>query len=102
MKNSLLVLWACLLSTVCPGAESKNTVPGVPFDLQWFINKEIQSGNQWIVVPPGRYRGAPKDRQHLLLHNLRDPVPFNEDGSARYFTPSTNRVQIEARTQTRP
>lgn len=43
-----------------------------PFDLQGFIDKEVAAGTKRIQVPPGRYRVVPKDRQHLLLRNLRD------------------------------
>ena len=48
------------------------TPPGVAFDLQGFIDSELQAGKQRIVVPPGRYRVTPHNRQHLVLRHLKD------------------------------
>lgn len=45
---------------------------GVPFDLQGHIDQAVRAGITRIVVPPGRYRVTPKDRQHLLLRDLKD------------------------------
>ena len=45
---------------------------GMPFDLQGFIDKEVKAGAKRIVVPPGRYRVTPQDRQHLHLRELKD------------------------------
>lgn len=44
----------------------------VPFDIQSFINSEIKAGKKRIVIPPGRYKVKPKERQHLVLKNLKD------------------------------
>lgn len=44
----------------------------VPFDIQSFINSEIKTGKKRIVIPPGRYKVKPKERQHLVLKNLKD------------------------------
>ena len=48
------------------------TTTGVAFDLQDFIDQAINAGAKRIVVPPGRYRVAPRDRQHLRLRGLKD------------------------------
>jgi parallel beta-helix repeat protein len=45
---------------------------GQPFDLQGFVDNEIKAGTPRIVIPPGRYRVTPRDRQHLVLRNLKD------------------------------
>ncbi|HWH71505.1 MAG TPA: right-handed parallel beta-helix repeat-containing protein, partial [Candidatus Sulfotelmatobacter sp.] len=43
-----------------------------PFDLQGFIDQAIQSGAKRVVVPPGRYRVTPQNRQHLVLRDLKN------------------------------
>ncbi len=52
--------------------QAADAVAVAPFDLQGFIEQELAVGNRRVVVPPGRYRVSPKNRQHLVLHNLRD------------------------------
>ena len=42
------------------------------FDIQSFIDSEIQAGKKRIIIPPGRYKVKPKNRQHLVLKNLKD------------------------------
>ena len=44
----------------------------VKFDLQEFIDIEINAGKNPLVIPPGVYRLKPVDRQHLLFKNLRN------------------------------
>jgi parallel beta-helix repeat protein len=61
-----------MLATACIGAELKHDGLGVPFDLQGFIDTEIQAGKKRVVVPSGRYRVTPKDGQHLVLRDLKD------------------------------
>ena len=44
----------------------------VNFDLQEFINIEINARKNPVIIPPGVYRLKPVDRQHLLFKNLRN------------------------------
>lgn len=44
----------------------------VKFDLQEFINIEINAGKNPVVIPPGVYRLKPVDRQHLVFKNLKN------------------------------
>jgi len=53
-------------------AQGRAPIAGAPFDLQGFLDQEIKAGTKRIVVPPGRYRVTPRDRQHLLLRGLKD------------------------------
>ena len=46
--------------------------PGVPFDLQGFIDQAIAAGQKRIVVAPGRYRVKPQRQCHLRLRDLQD------------------------------
>ena len=70
MKILCSALSAVLFLAVA--AQAVDPTVGVPFDLQGFMDKEVAAGNRRIVVPPGRYRVSPKNRQHLVLHNLQD------------------------------
>jgi hypothetical protein len=67
--------------------------PGVDFELQRFIDTELQAGKQRIVVPPGRYRVTPHDRQHLVLRNLKD-VTIVADGVEMICTETTRALTI--------
>src|SRR3982751_5396909 len=40
---------------------------GRPFDLQGFVDKAVQAGQKRIVIPPGKYRVTPHNREHLRL-----------------------------------
>jgi hypothetical protein len=51
-----------------------DSVAGAPFDLQRFIDTELRAGKQRIVVPPGRYRVAPKQSAHLSFKGLTNIV----------------------------
>ena len=56
-----------LSGAVAPAsAQGQVHTNAVPFDLQGFIDKEIQTGRKRLVVPPRKYRVVPRDRQHLL------------------------------------
>ena len=67
--------------------------PGVDFELQRFIDTELQAGKQRIVVPPGRYRVTPHDRQHLVLRNLKD-ITIVADGVEMICTETTRALTI--------
>jgi hypothetical protein len=45
--------------------------PGKDFDLQSFIDHEIEKGKKEIRIPAGRYRLKPNGNKHLLLKDLR-------------------------------
>lgn len=86
MKISYLSLTALLfVTTSCaaapvntdvatsPGTPATATAPiGTDFDLQGFIDGAVKAGQKTIVIPPGRYRVTPKNRQHLRLEGLKD------------------------------
>jgi len=50
------------------------SLAGAPFDLQGFIDTQLKAGKKRIVVPPGRYRVAPKQSVHLSFRNLTNVV----------------------------
>lgn len=64
-----------------------------PFDLQGFIQREVAVGKQRIVVPPGRYRVAPRNREHLALRGLKD-ITINADGVEMVCTETTRALTI--------
>jgi len=66
---------------------------GKEFDLQGSINEQIQAGRKRIVVPPGRYRVTPKDRQHLVLEGLSD-TEITADGVEMICTATTRAMSI--------
>jgi hypothetical protein len=67
---------------------------GVAFDLQGFIDAAIQMKRDPIVVPPGRYRVTPRNRQHLALKDLKD-VRIMAVGVEMICTETTRAVTIE-------
>jgi hypothetical protein len=66
---------------------------GVPFDLQGFIDQRIATGTRRIVVPPGKYRVTPRNRQHLLLRELND-IQIIADGVEMICTETTRALTI--------
>jgi hypothetical protein len=76
-----------------PAAHGRAPIAGVPFDLQGFIDKQIAAGAKRIVVPPGRYRVTPRDRQHLLLRELKD-IQILADGVEMICTETTRALTI--------
>ena len=63
------------------------------FELQKFIEGEIQAGKHRIVLPAGRYRVTPHDRQHLVLRDLKD-IEIVADGFAMVCTETTRALTI--------
>ncbi|MEW6356518.1 MAG: right-handed parallel beta-helix repeat-containing protein [Planctomycetota bacterium] len=51
----------------------------VDFDVQGFVDGRLKAGERRVVVPPGRYRVAPKNGVHLRLKDLTD-VELIADG----------------------
>ena len=73
------VTLACLLlAGLATGLHGLNaraeSLAGAPFDLQGFIDTQLKAGKKRIVVPPGRYRVAPKQSVHLSFRNLTNVV----------------------------
>jgi hypothetical protein len=64
-----------------------------PLDLQSFLDDQLKSGNRRIVIPSGRYRATPRNRQHLLLANLKD-VEIVADGVELICTETTRALTI--------
>jgi hypothetical protein len=59
------------LGTALRGASSRaGAAAGTPFDLQQFIDGELNAGKKRIVVPPGRYRVTPRQSVHLSFKDL--------------------------------
>src|SRR5208283_2855079 len=72
-RAGLLLLAA--LSTGLGGLSGHaDPVAGAPYDLQGFIDTELKAGKKRIVVPPGRYRVAPKQSTHLSFKDLTNLV----------------------------
>ena len=91
---ALLNLCAVSLFLATPLTRAANSVSnGAPFDLQGFLDKELAEGKKEIVVPPGRYRVTPRQRQHLVLRNLRD-VRIVADGVEMICTETTRALSI--------
>lgn len=87
----LFIIATFLLET--PPVWAEEPTPGVNFDLQQFINSELNAGKTSIVIPPGRYRVTPHDRQHLVLHDLRN-VTILADGVEMICTETTRALTI--------
>ncbi len=81
---TLLSGWTCALA---------QAPAGISFDLQAFIDKQLQAGNQRIIVPPGRYRVTPKNQQHLVLRNLKD-IQIIADGVEMICAETTRAMTI--------
>jgi len=81
----------CLLCFVA--ARPSIAASGTPFDLQGFLDRQIQSGARHITVPPGRYRVTPRDRQHLRLGHLAN-LEITADGVEMVCTETTRALTI--------
>ncbi len=79
-------------TSLAAGAKSPAKI-GVDFDLQGFIDGEIKAGRKLIVVPPGRYRVRPRNREHLGLRDLKD-VQIIADGVELICTETTRALTI--------
>jgi hypothetical protein len=89
----VIVLLACvfastsLIQNTCAAASSD-------FDLQAYIDQQLTTGTKQIVVPPGRYRVAPRNHAHLNLHDLKD-VEIIADGVEMVCTQTTRALTID-------
>jgi len=88
----LPLIWGAWLWVGVIGATGGAPTP-VAFDLQQHINDAIRAGSRRIVVPPGRYRVTPRDRQHLVIRNLKD-IQIIADGVEMICTETTRALTI--------
>ena len=73
--------------------QPRHSGPGTPFDLQGCVDRQIAAGSNVVVVPPGRYRVSPRDRQHLVLRNLKD-IRILAEGVEMVCTETTRALTI--------
>lgn len=98
----------CVLAACCPGLPAADIEASSPpatatlapgadgtVDLQGFILAQLAGGAKQVVVPPGRYPVAPRDRVHLRFHKLED-VEIVMQGVEMTCTETTRAVHISA------
>ena len=68
--------------------------PGIHFDLQAFIDRELAAGKTTVVVPPGRYRVEPRHGRHLFFKDLHD-VEILADGVEMVCTETSEALGFE-------
>jgi hypothetical protein len=95
----LAILIACSSSIVAT-AEPRDT-PANEFDLQGFIDAKLASGERRIVIPPGRYRVAPRHGAHLRFQDLAD-VELIADGVEMICTNTSISWSPTTRSRTGP
>ena len=92
MKRFTLVLM--IVSWIwCHAPRTSRADEGKPFDLQAFIDNAVRSETRRIVVPPGKYRVTPRNRQHLLLQRLEN-LEIVADGVELICTQTTRALTI--------
>jgi hypothetical protein len=85
---------ACLLLLLANAVFAQTNAPAsAVFELQKFVDRELQAGNHHIILPRGRYRVTPHDRQHLVLRDLKD-VKIIADGFEMICTETTRALTI--------
>lgn len=90
MLRAVAALWILIGNAAF--ARTNQAAPPV-FDLQQVVDSAIQAGKHRLVLPVGRYRVVPHDRQHLVLRNLAD-VEIVADGFEMICTETTRAVTI--------
>ncbi len=83
-----------LLIAAGVSASAASLTNGVPMDLQGYIDGAIQAGQSRIVIPPGRYRVTPHDREHLVLRRLNQ-VEIVATGVELICTETTRALTID-------
>ena len=68
--------------------------PGMPFDLNGYINQKLDAGETNIVVPPGRYRVPEFNNTHLYFSG-RNNVTIIADGVELICTETVQAIKIE-------
>ena len=91
MKTFLFVTLAVMC---CCGAAYGKAEPPKEFDLQGFIDGEIKAGKKRIIIPPRRYRVAPRHETHLYFKHLAD-VEIIATGVEMICTHTTRAVVLE-------
>ena len=98
MKPSASIIVWNVIFILCAAtgftAEEANTAIGRNFDLQGFINRQIQAGTNCVVIPPGRYRVTPKDGTHLLFQNLTN-IEIIADGVEMICTETRQAIGLK-------
>ena len=90
-----LAAWFAVGGTGCASDQAPvASGPGVDFDLQGFIDRELAAGKTTVVVPPGRYRVAPKHGRHLFFKDLHD-VQILADGDEMVCTETCQAMRFE-------
>lgn len=80
-----------------PPPEAVSQAPAAPEsggDLREILAQALAAGTPEVVIPPGRYRVTPKNREHLALRGLRDRV-IVADGVELICTETTRALTIE-------
>lgn len=62
--------------------------------MQQLVDAELAAGKKTIVIPPGRHRVKPANRQHLVLRGLRD-VEIVAEGAELICTETTRALTID-------
>lgn len=93
MKNHISIITYCLLTALLSFSLSAQIDPGVDYDLQGFLDKEIKKGKKEIVIPAGRYRVTPKGKTHLLFENVND-ITIIADGVELICTETVQAINI--------
>ena len=91
MHLLVLPLLAMLWSEISLCADS---AAGMPVELRVFIDGELKAGRKRIVVPPGKYRVAPKQSVHLSFKDLTNVVIVAK-GVEMICTETARAVQFE-------
>lgn len=100
---ALCLSWACCawgMGVFHPDRDATAPAPpraegaGVAFDLQGFVDAKLQLGERRIVIPPGRYRVAPRRGVHLAFKNLHD-VEIVATGVEMVCTQTTQALAFE-------
>jgi len=92
-SKSFLSVFICTLILLSGLSLSAQIDPGVPFDLQGYIDQELSDGKTTIVVPPGRYRLSPNGNTHLRFANLND-ITIIADDVEMICTENVQAIQI--------
>jgi len=91
--NRLIFILSWLFFCSLVQAETNSAGRGVAFDLQGFIDQQIQTGKKNIVVPPGSYRVTPRGGQHLTLRNSQG-IQIVADGVEMICTETTTALNL--------
>ena len=83
----------CLILALSWGSTVAAAPAANPFDLQGLVDRAIARGDNPIVIPPGQYRVAPRNREHLRLDGLHD-VTIDATGAELVCLETTRAITI--------